>query len=52
MHLNDISEIERMSTPEKIQPVADLWDSIAVDESRVPVPPSHTEEWTEDSIGT
>jgi putative addiction module component (TIGR02574 family) len=44
MHLNDIPEIKRLSTPEKILLVEDLWDSIASDESRVPVPRSHTEE--------
>jgi putative addiction module component (TIGR02574 family) len=44
MHLNDIPEIERLSTPEKILLVEDLWDSIASDESRVPVPESHTGE--------
>jgi putative addiction module component (TIGR02574 family) len=44
MHLNDIPEIDRLSTPEKILLVEDLWDSIASDSSRVPVPPSHTEE--------
>lgn len=44
MHLKDIPEIERLSTPEKILLVEDLWDSIASDESRVPVPQSHTEE--------
>jgi putative addiction module component (TIGR02574 family) len=44
MHLNDIPEIERLSTPEKILLVEELWDSIASDESRVPVPQSHTKE--------
>ncbi len=44
MHLNDIPEIERLSTPEKILLVEDLWDSIASDESNVPVPQSHTVE--------
>ncbi|MHC1726332.1 MAG: addiction module protein [Syntrophobacteraceae bacterium] len=42
--MSDIPEIERLSTPEKILLVEDLWDSIASDESRVPIPQSHTEE--------
>jgi putative addiction module component (TIGR02574 family) len=44
MHVSDIPEIARLSTPEKILLVEDLWDSIASDESRVPMPQSHTEE--------
>jgi putative addiction module component (TIGR02574 family) len=38
MRVNDIPEISRLSTSEKILLVEDLWDSIASDESRVPVP--------------
>lgn len=41
---NDIPEITKLSTPEKILLVEDLWDSIASDESIVPVPLSHVEE--------
>lgn len=44
MHLNDIPEIKRLSTPEKILLVEELWDSIASDESEVVVPQSHTAE--------
>jgi len=44
MHLTEIPEIERLSTPEKILLVEELWDSIASEESQVPVPQSHTEE--------
>ena len=44
MRVNDIPEIARLSTPEKILLAEDLWDSIASDESKVPVPQSHTEE--------
>lgn len=44
MNLNDIPEIERLSTPEKILLVEDLWDSIASDESKVSVPQSHAVE--------
>ena len=41
MRVGDIPEISKLSTPEKILLVEDLWDSIASDESVVPVPPSH-----------
>jgi len=44
MRVSDISEIKKMSTSEKILLVEDLWDSIAMDESEVPVPQSHMEE--------
>lgn len=44
MHLKDIPEVELLSTAEKILLVEDLWDSVASDESKVPVPQSHTEE--------
>ncbi len=44
MHLNDIPELERLSTAEKILLVEDLWESVASDESKVPVPQSHTDE--------
>ena len=44
MHLNDIPGIGRLSTPEKILLVEELWDSIASDESKVPVPQGHTAE--------
>jgi putative addiction module component (TIGR02574 family) len=44
MRLNDIPEISRLSTPEKILLLEELWDSIASDESSVPVPRSHIEE--------
>jgi putative addiction module component (TIGR02574 family) len=41
---NDIPEITKLSPPEKILLVEDLWDSIASDESVVPVPQSHIKE--------
>jgi len=41
---NDIPEITKLSPPEKILLVEDLWDSIASEESAVPVPQSHIEE--------
>ncbi len=44
MHVNEISEIKKLSTPEKILLVEDLWDSIASDESMVSVPQRHLEE--------
>ena len=44
MRVSDIPEILRLSTPEKILLVEDLWDSIASEESGVPVPQSHKEE--------
>ena len=44
MRVSDIPEIDRLSTPEKILLVEDLWDSIAADEASVPVPQSHIEE--------
>lgn len=42
--VSDIPEIAELSTPEKILLVEELWDTIALDESAVPVPQSHTEE--------
>jgi putative addiction module component (TIGR02574 family) len=44
MHFNDIPEIARLSVPERILLLEDLWDSIAADESSVPVPQSHRAE--------
>lgn len=44
MRLSDVPEIGRLSTPEKILLVEDLWDGITLDESSVPVPQSHMEE--------
>lgn len=44
MRVSDIPEIKKLSTAEKILLVEDLWDSIASDESVVPVPRSHMEE--------
>jgi putative addiction module component (TIGR02574 family) len=44
VRVSDIPEIAQLSTPEKILLVEDLWDSIALDESSVPVPQSHQEE--------
>jgi len=44
MRLSDIPQIFRLSMPEKILLVEGLWDSIASDESSVPVPKSHMKE--------
>lgn len=44
MRASDIPEITKLTTAEKILLVEDLWDSIASDESVVPVPQSHLEE--------
>jgi putative addiction module component (TIGR02574 family) len=41
VRLRDISEITKLSTAEKILLVEDLWESIASDESAVPVPERH-----------
>lgn len=44
MRVKDIPDISKLSTPEKILLVEDLWDSISSDESAVPVPESHKAE--------
>jgi putative addiction module component (TIGR02574 family) len=44
MGINEIPQISRMSTSEKILFLEDLWDSIASDESSVPVPQVHKDE--------
>ena len=44
MRAIDIPEISQLSTPEKILLLEDLWESIASDDSEIPVPESHKEE--------
>jgi putative addiction module component (TIGR02574 family) len=44
MRVDDIPEIGRLTAPEKILLVEALWDSIASEESKVPMPPSHRTE--------
>jgi len=44
MRVADIPQIANLSTPEKILLAEDLWDSIAADQSVVPVPQSHIAE--------
>ena len=41
MRVKDLPEISKLSTPEKILLVEDLWDTISTDEASVPVPESH-----------
>ncbi len=44
MRVSHIPEIARLSAPEKILLVENLWDGIASDETGVPVPQSHLDE--------
>jgi len=44
MHVSDIPEITRLSVPEKILLVEELWDTIALAEEEIPVPQSHIDE--------
>jgi putative addiction module component (TIGR02574 family) len=44
MQIRDIPEIQKMSIPEKILLLEDLWDSIIADENAIPVPESHRQE--------
>jgi putative addiction module component (TIGR02574 family) len=44
MRLNEIPEITRLSVPERILLLEDLWESIASEPSSVPVPQSHRAE--------
>jgi len=44
MRVIDIPEIEKLSIPEKILLVEDLWDKISSEEAAVPVPESHMTE--------
>jgi putative addiction module component (TIGR02574 family) len=44
MRVDDIPEIAQLTIPEKILLLEDLWDSIASEDSSVPVPQSHREE--------
>jgi len=44
VRLTDIPEIANLSIPEKILLVEELWDSIALCESNVPVSESHKNE--------
>lgn len=44
MRITDIPEIAKLSTQEKILLVEDIWDSIVLDESAIPIPHSHRDE--------
>ncbi len=44
MRVKDLPEISKLSTPEKILLVEDLWDNISADEASIPVPESHKAE--------
>ncbi|MBM4040209.1 MAG: addiction module protein [Planctomycetes bacterium] len=44
MDVAEIRELARLSTPEEILLLEELWDSIASDEAGVPVPQSHRDE--------
>jgi putative addiction module component (TIGR02574 family) len=44
MRVKDLPEILKLSTPEKILLVEDLWDNISSDDASIPVPESHKAE--------
>ncbi|MDA8101296.1 MAG: addiction module protein [Nitrospiraceae bacterium] len=44
MRVKDLPEISKLSVPEKILLVEDLWDSISADETSIPMPESHKAE--------
>ena len=44
MRVEDLPEIARLTIPEKILLLEDLWDSIASEEPSIPLPQSHREE--------
>ena len=44
MRVKDLLEISKLSTPEKILLVEDLWDNISADDASIPVPESHKAE--------
>lgn len=44
MRLTDIPEIARLSTPEQVLLLEDLWESITKDESALAIPQSHKDE--------
>jgi putative addiction module component (TIGR02574 family) len=44
MKVNDIPEINELSTPEKILLLEDLWESISADEEQIGIPQAHKDE--------
>ena len=43
MRISELPEIGKLSIPEKILLLEDMWENIASDETSVPVPQSHIE---------
>jgi putative addiction module component (TIGR02574 family) len=44
MRIADIPQLEKLTVPEKILLVEDIWDNISSEESAIPVPQSHIAE--------
>ena len=44
MKINEIPQLSKLSIPEKILLVEDLWDSITASENEIPIPKSHQTE--------
>jgi putative addiction module component (TIGR02574 family) len=44
MRATEIPKLGKLSKPEKILLVEDLWDNIAADDTDIPVPQSHKDE--------
>ena len=44
MKINEIPQLSKLSIPEKILLVEDLWDSITASETEIPIPKSHQTE--------
>jgi len=44
MRVKDLPEISKLSIPEKILLVEDLWDDISADVSSIPMPENHKAE--------
>jgi len=44
MKIQDVPEIAKLSVPEKILLVEDLWENIAMSEADIHVPQSHVDE--------
>ena len=44
MRVVDIPQLEKLTIPEKILLVEDIWDNISSEESTIPIPQSHITE--------
>jgi putative addiction module component (TIGR02574 family) len=44
MRVTDIPQLDKLTIPEKILLVEDIWDNISSEESSIPVPQSHITE--------